>query len=55
MVCLHVEGNAFFENYFDTSSVCLFVITKSSFQASANKGQKSAIDFPVIVYRTKNN
>jgi hypothetical protein len=32
MVCLYVEGNAFFQNYFDTSYVCLF-----SFQASANK------------------
>jgi hypothetical protein len=31
----------------------MFVITKSSFQASANKRQKSATDFPVIVYRTK--
>jgi hypothetical protein len=48
MVCLYVEGNAFFQNYFDTSYVCLF-----SFQASANKRQQSATDFPVIAYCTK--
>jgi hypothetical protein len=34
-------------------TLLMFVITKSSFQASANKRQKSATDFPVIVYRTK--
>jgi hypothetical protein len=50
MVCLHVEGNAFFSKIILT---LMFVITKSSFQASANKRQKSATDFPVIVYRTK--
>ena len=38
----------FFQNYLDTSYVCLF-----SFQASANKRQQSATDFPVIAYCTK--
>jgi hypothetical protein len=48
MVCLYVEGMLFSQNYFDTSYVCLF-----SFQASANKRQQSATDFPVIAYCTK--
>jgi hypothetical protein len=38
----------FSQNHFDTSYVCLF-----SFQASANKRQQSATDFPFIAYRTK--